>query len=258
MLGALTGVGFAAAAGLNTFIPLVVIAVLSRFSGLIDLTPGFSWIASMPALLVFLALLAVELILDKIPGIDHINDFMLTPVRPAVGGLVCAATATAATTESASWWQHHVWIAWAIGVVVGFASHLSKAASRAAVSAATGGAGALPASFAEDALAFTFCLFALYVAWLVLPLLAIMAAAVYWIVTIGRRRRERKAEVQRRWRAEREAAEFAAGLVGWLAWPGRKILARAPTWVGGTKAKAPARTRREPRAKPPRQRDRER
>ena len=74
-------------------------------------------------------------------------------------------------------------------------------------------------SFGEEGLALTLCLFALVLPWLVVPVIAGMVAAVYWIVTIGRRRRQHIADRQRLWRAEREAAEIAAGVRGWLARP---------------------------------------
>ncbi len=218
MLAALTGTGLAAAAGLNAFVPLVVIAILSRFSDLLELSPGFSWLASWPAILVCLALLTVELVIDKIPGIDTANDFFQTPVRPAAAALAFAASATAHTGgASGSFWSHQVWLAWTVGALIGLAAHLSKAASRTAISAATGGSGTAAASFAEDGIAVTLCLFALVVPWLVLPMLAGMVAAVYRIVTIGRRRRQRIAEKQRRWREELEAADIAAGFKNWLA-----------------------------------------
>ncbi len=216
MLAALTGTGLAAAGGLNAFIPLVVIATLSRFTGILDLSPGFSWLSSWPAILICLALLTVELVIDKIPGIDTANDFFQTPIRPAAAALAFAAAATADAGPTGNFWSHHIWLAWILGALVGLASHLSKTASRTAINAATGGSGTAAASFAEDGIAVTLCLFAFVLPWLVLPALAAIVAGVYRIVTIGRRRRQRLSEKQRRWREEREAADIAAGFKNWL------------------------------------------
>jgi uncharacterized membrane protein len=239
MLIALMGLGFAAAAGLNAFLPLAILATLSRFTGLVELSSGFSWLASWPAIIVILCLLTIELILDKIPGVDTVNDVFQTPLRPAVGALVFMASVTAEITGTDQAWMCPGWVAWTLGALIGLTVHLCKAASRTAIGAATGGSGTALASFAEDGLALSLCLFALVMPLLVLPILVGMGFAVYRIVTIGRRRRQRIAERQRRWREEREAAEIAAGLRGWLARPTRRLLARAGLNGNGKDPDAP-------------------
>lgn len=248
MFAALTGFGFSAAAGLNAFIPLAVLATLARFTSLIELAPGFSWLASWPVLIGALCLLTVELILDKVPGVDNVNDIIQTPFRPAVAALVFAASATANVAGSDRAWAAPGWVSWTLGALLGLTVHVSKAASRTAIGAATGGSGIPIASFVEDGLALSLCVFALVMPVLVVPVLVGMGCGVYRIVTTGRRRRQRKAEKQRRWREEREAAEVAAGLKGWLARPTRRLLARAPAWGnGGRERIAGSRPRRSPR-----------
>ncbi len=227
MLVAMTGLGFSAAAGLNAFIPLAVLATLARFTSLIELSPGFSWLASWPVIIAGLCLLTVELVLDKIPGVDTVNDFIQTPLRPAMAALVFAASVTADVPGTDQVWACPGWVSWTLGALLGLTVHLCKAASRTAIGAATGGYGTPPASFFEDGLALSLCVFALVIPLLVFPVLVGMGVGVYRIVTIGRRRRQRKAEEQRQWRKEREAAEVAAGLKGWLARPTRRLLARA-------------------------------
>jgi hypothetical protein len=239
MLVALTGFGFAAAAGLNAFIPLAVLATLSRFTGIIDLAPGFSWLSSWPVIVASLCLLTIELVLDKIPGVDTVNDLFQTPFRPAVGALVFAASVTADVTGTSQAWAGPGWVAWTLGALIGLTVHLCKAASRTAIGAATGGSGTPLASFTEDGVALSLCLFALVMPLLVLPVLVGMGIAVYRIVTIGRRRRQRIAERQRRWREEREAAEIAAGLKGWLARPTRRFLSRTGRNGNGKDPDAP-------------------
>jgi uncharacterized membrane protein len=245
MLGLFVGSGLAAAAGLNAFVSLVIISALARFTSLIDLSPGFSWLTSWPAILVLFALLTVELIIDKIPGVDTTNDVFQTPVRPAAAALAFAASSTASSVDGHAFWGDHIWIAWVLGALFGLAAHLSKAASRTAISAATGGAATAAASFAEDGIAVVLCFVALFLPWMVPVLLVAIVALVYWIVTIGRRRRERIKEKQREWRAEREAAEFAAGFRSWLT--RRGLLSRTPTRRVGSRARTtgsrPRRTR---------------
>jgi uncharacterized membrane protein len=227
MFAVLTGMGFSGAAGLNAFIPLTAIAILSRFTGFLELTPSFSWITSWPAIIVFLCFLTVELVLDKIPGVDTVNDVFQTVIRPASGALVFTAAATAQGFGSSQARPCPHWVAYTLGALLALTVHLCKAASRTAIGAATGGSGTPLASFAEDGLALTLCLFAVLFPPLVVLLLGGMGVAVYRIVTIGRRRRQRLTERQRQWRAEREAADREAGLKGWLARPTRRFMARA-------------------------------
>lgn len=223
MFAAMTGMGFSGASGLNAFIPLVSLAILSRFTGFLELTSSFSWIQSWPAIAVFLCFLVIELVLDKIPGVDTVNDVFQTAIRPASGSLVFTATATAHGFGSSQGWPCPHWVAYALGALLALTVHLCKAASRTAISAATGGSGTPVASFAEDGLALILCLVAVLFPPLVIPILVGMGVAVYRIVTIGRRRRQRLTEKQRQWRAEREAADREAGLRGWLARPAKRL-----------------------------------
>lgn len=233
MIAALTGLGFSGAAGLNAFIPLAALAVLSRFTDFLELSPSFSWIATWPALIVFLGLLVIELVLDKIPGVDTVNDVFQSAIRPASGALCFAAATMAESLGTGQRWPLPSWVAYTLGALTALTVHLCKAASRTAISAATGGSGTSQASFFEDGLALTLCLFAILFPPLVLVLLLAMAAASYRIVTIGRRRRQRLAEKQRLLRAEREAAEREAGFKGWLARPTRMLLARTGRVASG-------------------------
>ncbi len=210
MLAALTGAGLSAAAGLNAYIPLVIVGLLARFTSLIDLPVGLDWLASWPAILISLALLVIELVLDKIPGVDHVNDVAQTFVRPLVGSVIFAATAAADVVENSQFWQDHAWLGYVLGALVAMAVHLGKATSRTAINAATAGTGSPVASFAEDAVAVGLSFSAILVPWLVVVVLILMAFAVYRIVTIGRRRRQRKAADQAEARAKREAREREA------------------------------------------------
>ena len=210
MLAALTGAGLSAAAGLNAFIPLVIVGTLARFTSLVELPSGLTWLASWPAIIASLILLGIELVLDKIPGIDHVNDIIQTLVRPVVGSVIFAAAAAGNVVENSPWWQGHVWVGYTLGAIIAAAAHIGKASSRTAINAATAGTGSPVASFAEDAVAVGLSFAAILVPWLVAIGLILIAIAVYRIVTIGRRRRQRKAAAQAAARAKREAREREA------------------------------------------------
>ncbi|WP_084106148.1 DUF4126 domain-containing protein [Demequina sp. NBRC 110056] len=215
MLAALTGAGLAAAAGLNAFIPLVIVGIFARFTEFIDLPTHLEWLQSWPAIIIFTILLAAELILDKIPGVDHVNDLIQTAVRPLVGGVIFAATAAATVVDESNFWQDNPLIAGLVGAVVALTMHVSKAASRPAVNATTGGTGAPLASFAEDAIAVALCLVAIFVPILVIVVFIFIGITVYRIVTTGRRRRRHREMRQAEERLEREAQEAEGGMVAW-------------------------------------------
>lgn len=215
MLAALTGAGLSAAAGLNAFIPLLIVGVFARFTEFIDLPDHLMWLQSWPAIIISLVLLTAELIVDKIPGVDHINDLIQSAVRPLVGGVIFAATAAAEVVDQSNFWQDNPLIAGIVGALVTLTVHVSKAASRPAVNASTGGTGAPLASFAEDAAAVGLTLVAIFVPILVLFVFIALAVAVYRIVTTGRRRRRHREMRQAQERLQREAEEAEGGMVAW-------------------------------------------
>ncbi|MDE0573543.1 DUF4126 domain-containing protein [Demequina sp. B12] len=215
MLAALTGAGLSAAAGLNAFIPLLIVGLFARFTDFIVLPEHLLWLESWPVIIVSLALLSLELILDKIPGVDHINDLLQTLVRPVVGGVIFAATAAAQVVDQSNFWQENPLVAGIVGALVSLAVHLGKASSRPAVNATTGGTGAPLASFAEDAIAVVLSLVAIFVPILVVVVFIFMGITVYRIVTTGRRRRRHREMLQAQERLEREAEEAEGGMVAW-------------------------------------------
>ncbi|MGH9002759.1 MAG: DUF4126 domain-containing protein, partial [Acidimicrobiia bacterium] len=95
MLASLTGLGLSAAAGLNAYIPLLLVGVLARFTDVITLPEPYRWIQSGWAIAIVSVLLVAELVLDKVAVVDHVNDVVQTLVRPTVGGVIFAATTAA-------------------------------------------------------------------------------------------------------------------------------------------------------------------
>ena len=79
------------AAGLNAYIPLLALGLLSRYTDLLMLPAGWAWLESPAALVILGILLVVEVVADKVPAVDSVNDVLQTVVRPAAGGMVFAA-----------------------------------------------------------------------------------------------------------------------------------------------------------------------
>lgn len=185
MTAFLTAFGLAGAAGLNAYVPLMAIAVLARL-GLVHLAPPFDLLASTWALVAIGVLLTVEVIVDKVPGADHVNDLVQTVVRPAAGALAFGA-ATGAIADAPGW------LTLAAGLVTAFSVHSVKAAARPAVNASTLGLGAPIISVLEDIVAVATSLIALLVPYLValVALGFVVLAFVLWRRRRRRRDRER-------------------------------------------------------------------
>ena len=98
MLGIFSAFGLSASAGLNAYIPLLVVALMARFTNLVKLNPPYDLLSNWWIIGLLVVLSLVEFLVDKIPAIDHINDFVVqTFVRPAAGAIVFAASTNVVT-----------------------------------------------------------------------------------------------------------------------------------------------------------------
>lgn len=184
----LTGLGLASAAGLNAYIPLLAMGLLSRFTGFLTLPPGWTWLENGWVLTLVAVLLAVEVVADKIPALDSVNDAVQTVVRPTAGGIVFGSGAgaqTIAVTDPGAFTSGQ-WIPVAVGVVVALVVHLAKTAVRPAANVATGGIAAPVLSTLEDITSVTLVVLAIA---LPVVVLLVMAALVWAVIRLLRRRR---------------------------------------------------------------------
>jgi hypothetical protein len=192
VLEVLTGTGLAASAGLNAYIPLLTMGLLARYSDLIDLPTGWQWLSDGWVIAILALLLAVEVVADKVPVVDHVNDVVQTVVRPTAGGLAFGAGSTSETvtvSDPAAFFGSHQWVPIAAGVVIALCVHGVKAASRPVVNATTAGVGAPVASTAEDFSSVLLSVLAILVPILVLVGLALLVLGGVWVF---RRRRARR------------------------------------------------------------------
>ncbi|MFI6630407.1 DUF4126 domain-containing protein [Nonomuraea fuscirosea] len=192
MLAALTGMGLSTAAGLNAYIPLLVVGVLANFTDTVKLPDGYSWLSDWGVLAVIAVLLVAEMVLDKVPAVDSVNDAIQTVVRPASGGVVFSATSAAAEFENSTWMTEHPWVGWLLGIGLALVVHTIKTVARPVVNVSTAGAGAPVVSAAEDAGAFGMSLIAIFLPVLVILALLLLAALAWWVLRRVRRRRARK------------------------------------------------------------------
>lgn len=191
VIAALTGMGLSAAAGFNAYIPFLVVALIARFTDVITLPAGFTWMESWWAIGIGTILLVAELTLDKIPAIDTVNDTIQTVIRPAMGGVIFAATQAASDLDSSQWMQENSWVGIVLGVLISLLVHSGKMAARPAINAGTLGTGAPVVSTVEDGASFGLSLIAIFLPLLVLVVLGLIIWMFvwFWLRFRGRSRR---------------------------------------------------------------------
>lgn len=180
----MTGFGLASAAGLNAYIPLLSMGLLDRYTNLVNLPEGWSWLANGWVIGIVAILLVVEIVADKVPAVDSINDTVQTFVRPTSGGIVFGsgtAAQTAAVTDPAEFARTGQWVPVAIGVVTALVVHLTKTAVRPAANVATAGVAAPVLSTIEDFTSAGLTFIAILIPALVIVVLIAMIWAAVWL-----------------------------------------------------------------------------
>ena len=198
MIEALTGTGLAAAAGLNAYIPMLALGLLSRFTDLVTLPHGWAWLENPWALGILGVLFVVEVVADKVPAVDHVNDIVQTVVRPAAGGIVFGsgtASQTPAISDPGGFLASGGWVPVAIGVVLALTVHLGKAGTRAVANTATVGVAAPVLSTVEDVSSVALVAAAILLPALVAVLLIALVVGLVLLVRTARRRRARRRAV---------------------------------------------------------------
>jgi len=192
VLETLTGVGLASSAGLNAYIPLLMIGVLARYTDLINPPAGWQWLENGWVVAILAVLLLIEMVADKVPVVDHLNDLVQTVVRPTSGGLAFGAASSSETvtvTDPSAFFTTHQWVPIAVGMVISFAVHGMKSAARPVINTTTAGMGAPVASTAEDFTAVIMSFAAILVPVLVGVLVLALIGVFAWLMSRRKRRR---------------------------------------------------------------------
>lgn len=182
-LGLLAGLGLSAACGFRVFVPLLVVSI-GIHAGAIHVAPGFAWIGSTPALVMFSAATALEVLGYYVPGVDHFLDAIATPAAIVAGALLSTAFVT----------DIDPWLRWSLALTVGGGVagvvQVATVATRAASGVLTLGAGNPVVSTGELAGSTLASIAAL-----VAPVLAlaVVATLVTWLVVRWSRRRTARA-----------------------------------------------------------------
>jgi len=183
MIDIISAFGLSASAGLNAYIPLLVVSLLARFTNLIQLSDQWQALESwwIIGLLVILGL--VEFFADKTPAVNHINDVIQTIFRPAAGAILFAANANVLT-------DIHPVLSIAAGLLVAGSVHAVKSVVvRPVVTATTAGVGDVPVSVLEDVVATMLSVFSIVIPIVVgIILLALGALLIWWVAMRTRKK----------------------------------------------------------------------
>lgn len=172
--GILSAFGLSASAGLNAYVPLLVVSVVARYTDWITLAPPWDAMTSGWVIVALIVLGLVEFFADKVPAVNHINDAIQTIVRPAAGAILFAANAQVVS-------EVHPVLAIVAGLLLAGGVHAAKSAAvRPAVTATTGGTGNVPVSVAEDILATVLSILAVVVPIFIGALVVILTALFVW------------------------------------------------------------------------------
>jgi hypothetical protein len=180
--GYFTALGLSTAAGLNAYIPLLSVGLLSRYTDLIHLSSPWDRLGD-PLVLGIVGLVGVaDFIGDKVPIVDHVLHVIGIAVAPIVGGLLALATASVFDVSPG--------LTVTLGVAAALATQVGRTAARPVSTVTTGGGGNPVLSLAEDGVSGALSLTALI--WPVVT--AVLAVVVLITVFL----------LWRRWRAFRE------------------------------------------------------
>lgn len=212
LIGQILGVSFAC--GLNLYLTVAALGLLSRFDIITGLPPGLHGLEGVVVIVSAALLYIIEAVVDKVRHVDSIWDTVHTFIRPPAAALLAVGALWGEETAL-------VLAAAAMAFVVALIAHGTKAGLRFALNAGQTGAQAW-VSIAEDVLALAFAIMAFLD-----PILALIgtAAILVILILVG----------PRYWRA------FRLGLRAMAAW--YRTLFSPARWREGPEL--PARIRRQ-------------
>lgn len=186
------GISLAACAGIRTFLPLLALGIAMRLHvPYIPEQPWFAWTASNEALIIFGVASVLELLADKVPGLDHVLDLFHTVARPVAGSLVAIGAFQGMPPVYA------VPLGIIVGAPIAGSFHLTRATTRVASTGFTFGLANPILSVLEDIIAILGVVMALVVPILTALLLGGLAFVIYrW--TASRREKTSGASVSAR------------------------------------------------------------
>jgi hypothetical protein len=176
-----TAFGLSASAGLNAYLPLLVVSLTARFfPDALKLNEPWDVMTSWWVIGTLIVLLIIEMTVDKIPAVDTVNDVIQTIGRPVAGAILFAASSGVVGNV-------HPVLAFIAGLIVAGGIHTVKTVARPAVTATTAGAGNWAVSIIEDILALITAILSILIPIIIVLIVGFLLLLFVWWQ--GRRRR---------------------------------------------------------------------
>lgn len=179
-----TAFGLSASAGLNAYLPLLVVALVAKYTDWLKLNEPWDVMTSWWIIGTLIVLLLIEMTVDKIPAVDTVNDVIQTIGRPVAGAILFAASSGAVGNV-------HPVLAFIAGLIVAGGIHTVKTAARPAVTATTAGTGNWLVSIIEDILALITAILSILIPIIIVLIVGFLLLLFIWWQ--GRRRRSASA-----------------------------------------------------------------
>lgn len=168
-----TAFGLSASAGLNAYLPLLIVALTARYTDLIKLNQPWDVLTSWWVIGVLVVLLLIEMTVDKIPAVDTLNDAIQTVGRPAAGAVLFAASSGVVG-------DLHPVLALIAGLLLAGGVHTAKTVARPMVTATTAGTGNWAVSIIEDILALITTILSILIPILVMLTVIFLLLLIFW------------------------------------------------------------------------------
>ena len=186
VVGLMTALGLSTAAGLNAYVPLLIVGGLDRWTGLLTLDAPYDTLAEPGVMLAIGVVALVDFVGDKIPAIDSVLHVIGVVVAPVAGALVALAATGNDVVDPA--------LAVVLGVAAAGATHGARSIVRPASTALTGGAGNPALSLGEDLISTVLSFSAVIVPVVAFVLALLLFGLLWWGARFVWRRRRAAAE----------------------------------------------------------------
>ena len=196
LLGTATAFGLSGSAGLNTTLPLLLVALLAR-AHLLTLAHPYDALTSGEVIAGLVVLAVLEFVVDKVPGLDSAVHAVQLPLSAAAGAILFASQTSVVSHISPG-------LAILLGLLTAGTVHGVRTVTRPVVTGLTLGTGNPVISTVEDGGALVLASTAVFVPWLGLALLVVlllgMTLEARWVLRHG-------ARLWRRWRGRSPVTE---------------------------------------------------
>jgi len=172
--------GLSTAAGLNAYLPLLIVGLVARYTNLIHLNEPFSLLSHPVVLLVIAVLALLDCVGDNIPAVDHTLHAAGLIIAPVAGAILFMAVNGQTGSVSPL-------LAAICGVILAGGTHSARATARPLATVSTAGIANPVISFFEDVTSL-----ALSVVAIILPVLAFILVVIFVILMVMLVRRLRR------------------------------------------------------------------